>query len=65
MVDETSGTLLGRTKHGLTLDHFSLNKFSGPMDGNFVAVSNTIQDLFEKVVNKNGSSPRSLVARQG
>ncbi|KAL9119680.1 MAG: hypothetical protein Q9187_003764 [Circinaria calcarea] len=50
MVDETSGTLPGRMNHGLTLDHFSLKKFPGPEDGNFIAVATVIKELIENAV---------------
>ncbi|KAK4158894.1 hypothetical protein QBC43DRAFT_273523 [Cladorrhinum sp. PSN259] len=38
VVDEQSGSLHGHRNQGLPLDHFNLNKFTGPQDGNYTAV---------------------------
>lgn len=65
MVDETSGTLLGRRRQGLPLDHFNMNKFWGSEDGNFVTVSRTLQELIENELFKSGSSLDRLVAPRG
>ena len=51
MVDEISGCIDGYHKYGLPLDHFHLNKFSSPNDGNYKAVREEIRRLVEKATN--------------
>ncbi|KAF2732598.1 hypothetical protein EJ04DRAFT_306080 [Polyplosphaeria fusca] len=43
IVDEDSATYPGVEKLHLASDHFALNKYAGPKDGNFVSVSNEIK----------------------
>lgn len=42
VVDETSGCIEGFPKLGLPLDHFQINRYSDPADGNFVYVKEEI-----------------------
>ncbi|KAI6080516.1 hypothetical protein F4821DRAFT_55383 [Hypoxylon rubiginosum] len=46
VVDEESAHIPGWDRVGLNADHFKLNKFSGPSDGSFIAVSNEIRKMF-------------------
>jgi hypothetical protein len=43
VVDKESATYPGVESLQLALDHFKLNKYTGPKDGNFVSVSNEIK----------------------
>ena len=52
VVDKVSGCIEGYPKHGLPLDHFRLNKFSDPEDGNYRAVRDEIQRLVEEAPEK-------------
>ncbi|TGO31109.1 hypothetical protein BPAE_0001g00030 [Botrytis paeoniae] len=45
MVDEKSAILDGCERYGLPLDHYQLNKFSDPEDGNWRQLSEVITDL--------------------
>jgi len=44
-VDEQSGCIDGFPKLGLACDHFKMNKFSNPEDGNYVYVSQELMRL--------------------
>lgn len=44
-MDATSGSIDGFPSHGLGLDHFSLNKFSGPNDAYYISVRDEILRL--------------------
>lgn len=44
-MDATSGSIDGFPSYGLGLDHFSLNKFSGPDDYYYKSVRDEIQGL--------------------
>ena len=46
MVPEESATFDGHPRYGLPLDHFSLNKFPGPDNGNFKDVCGEITRLY-------------------
>lgn len=43
IVDERSATFDGCGKQSLAANHFELNKFDGPKDGRYVAVSGEIK----------------------
>lgn len=43
VVDENSGVLDGHGRRGLGVDHFRLNKFADPEDGDYIAVSGQIK----------------------
>ena len=45
VIDEESGCLEGHPKLGLPLDHFRLNKFSNPEDGNFKFVRHEVERM--------------------
>lgn len=47
-MDATSGSIDGFPSYGLGLDHFSLNKFSGPNDAYYKSVSEEILVLLMK-----------------
>lgn len=49
VVDETSASLEGSKCFGLALNHFQLNKFSGPRDGFYRAVYPVIVDMVKKI----------------
>ncbi|KAJ5318775.1 uncharacterized protein N7506_011479 [Penicillium brevicompactum] len=46
VVDEESAGALGPHKFHLNTDHFKINKFSGPLDRSFLAVSSQINEMF-------------------
>ncbi|KAF2841729.1 hypothetical protein M501DRAFT_904043, partial [Patellaria atrata CBS 101060] len=48
VVEEDSATILGYNKSSLASDHFQLNKFEGPKDGRYVAVSGEISTMVQK-----------------
>ena len=48
IVDEDSATSEAFEKDSLASDHFELNKFFGPKDGRYVAVSNEIDTIVQK-----------------
>ncbi|ORY18174.1 hypothetical protein BCR34DRAFT_554346 [Clohesyomyces aquaticus] len=48
IVDEESATFDGSENLSLVSDHFQLNKYTGPKDGNFVAVSDEIKVTAQK-----------------
>jgi hypothetical protein len=50
VVDEISGCIDGHPKYGLALDHFRLNKFSSPNDGNYKVVREEIRRLAERAI---------------
>jgi hypothetical protein len=52
IVDEGSATIAGEHQLALRSDHFRLNKFEGPKDGNFSAVSREIKILAQKADGK-------------
>ncbi|OTB06173.1 hypothetical protein M426DRAFT_9990 [Hypoxylon sp. CI-4A] len=68
VVEEKSAHVLGWDRTGLDTDHFGLNKFSGPNDPSFVAVSGKIRDMCRKwqststQQNTKKSDPKTLVA---
>ncbi|EDN94245.1 predicted protein [Sclerotinia sclerotiorum 1980 UF-70] len=45
IVDEKSAILDGCERYGLPLDHYQLNKFSDPKDGNWRELSDVITNL--------------------
>ena len=51
VVDKESATYPGVESLQLASDHFKLNKYSGPKDGNFVSVSNEIKATASKAAN--------------
>jgi len=46
IVDAKSATFDGHPKYGLEVDHFSLNKFDGPTNSNYVQVCAVIKDFY-------------------
>ena len=46
VVDQASATLGSYPSRGLPLDHYSLNKFASPKDGNFRMVQAAIKKLY-------------------
>jgi hypothetical protein len=46
VVDQVSATLGSYPSYGLPLDHYSLNKFASPDDGNFKTVQTEIAKLY-------------------
>ena len=52
MVDEQSATLGIYPSHGLPLDHYNLNKFASPDDGNFKNVQETIKEMYISAQNR-------------
>jgi hypothetical protein len=52
VVDQTSATLDGHRKYGLELDHFSLNKFDGPGNPNYVQVCSEIRRFYDAALIK-------------
>ena len=44
---ESSGTLNGHRKFGLSLDHFEMNKFADNQDDHYLHVSNQIKDMVD------------------
>ncbi|USP75075.1 hypothetical protein yc1106_02349 [Curvularia clavata] len=48
IVDQASATIESFESLSLMSDHFQLNKFSGPKDGNFTTVSDEIRELASK-----------------
>jgi hypothetical protein len=52
VVDRTSGHLEGHPNYGLPLDHFRLNKYTGPEDGNYIAVSDEIKIIVQEANGK-------------
>ena len=48
VVDKHSGSIDGYDSYGLGLDHFDLNKFSGPEDSHFLLVVNEMRKMLEK-----------------
>jgi hypothetical protein len=61
VVDEISGCIDGYPKYGLLLDHFRLNKFSSPKDGNYKAVREEIQRLVGKAIFQIQEMLRSII----
>ena len=47
IVDEDSAEILGHDKGALAADHFELNKFTGPKDGRYLAVSGEISAIVQ------------------
>lgn len=56
IVDQQSATLDGHRRYGLELDHFSLNKFDGPNNPNFIQVRAEIQRFYSAALKKTKSS---------
>jgi hypothetical protein len=52
VVDEVSGCLEGHPKCGLSRNHFQMNKFSDPMDGDFLMVRDELEGMYNKAVAK-------------
>ena len=50
VVDEVSATLGSYPSYGLPLDHYSLNKFASPDDGNFKTVQTEIAKLYNRAL---------------
>jgi hypothetical protein len=51
-VDSSSATFDGHHKYGLELDHFSLNKFNGPKNPNYLQVRAEIVRFYEAALKK-------------
>ncbi|KAI1444672.1 hypothetical protein F5Y02DRAFT_389498 [Annulohypoxylon stygium] len=60
VVKEASAHIPGWGRTGLNTDHFDLNKFSGPDDGSFVAVSREIYQMVSNMKNRNNSKNDAL-----
>lgn len=58
MVDEASACIDGYPKHGLSVDHFRLNKFASPDDACFKAVAGEIQQMVTE-------APHRVASRRG
>ena len=56
VVDEVSATLGSYPSYGLPLDHYSLNKFASPEDGNFKTVQTEIAVLYNRALVRGTSS---------
>ena len=56
VVDEVSATLGSYPSYGLPLDHYSLNKFASPDDGNFKTVQTEIAKLYNHALVRGTSS---------
>ncbi|KAI1452155.1 hypothetical protein F4805DRAFT_46261 [Annulohypoxylon moriforme] len=54
VVEEASAHIPGWGRTGLNTDHCYLNKFSGPDDGSFLAVSREIRQMYTRVYTKLG-----------
>ena len=52
-MDEFSGSIDGYDSHGLGLDHFNLNKFSGPDDAYYRSVRNEVVAMLRTIDTKN------------
>lgn len=52
IVDQKSATLDGHRKYGLELDHFSLNKFDGPNNPNYVQVRGEIMRFYNEAMGR-------------
>ncbi|KAH3999857.1 hypothetical protein HBH64_072750 [Parastagonospora nodorum] len=75
IVDQKSATLDGRRKYGLELDHFSLNKFDGPTNPNYVQVRGEILRFYHEAMQRVDTSswpgpnraagPRLTVSKEG
>ena len=50
VVDEISGSIDGYRRYGLPVDHFRLNKFSKPDDGNYKVVQREIKRLVSEAL---------------
>ena len=48
-MDETSGSIDGHPSHGLGLDHFNLNKYSGPDDAYYWRVRDEIVEIVDSI----------------
>jgi hypothetical protein len=48
IVDQDSATFPGCRRLQLSSDHFGLNKFTGPKDGNYISVSDEIKAIAQK-----------------
>ncbi|MCJ1397245.1 hypothetical protein MMC11_000437 [Xylographa trunciseda] len=55
VVDETSGSIDVYRSHGLGLDHFNLNKFSGLNDANYKNVRDEISEIMKAAYVENKS----------
>jgi len=52
IVDQKSATLDGHRKYGLELDHFSLNKFDGPTNPNYIQVRGEILRFYHEAMQR-------------
>ncbi|KAK5441925.1 hypothetical protein LTS15_011190 [Exophiala xenobiotica] len=52
VVDEVSGSLEGHPKCGLSRDHFRMNKFSDPLDGDYIMVQDEIEEMYKRGLSK-------------
>ncbi|KAF2111135.1 hypothetical protein BDV96DRAFT_499788 [Lophiotrema nucula] len=52
IVDHTSATFDGHPRYGLEVDHFSLNKFNGPHNPNYVQVRTEIARFYQAALKK-------------
>ncbi|KAL4919605.1 hypothetical protein BDW62DRAFT_178723 [Aspergillus aurantiobrunneus] len=50
IVDSKSASFDGHPKYGLEVDHFSLNKFDGPMNPNYIQVQSVIAGYYEQAL---------------
>ncbi|KAI0883242.1 uncharacterized protein GGS22DRAFT_37755 [Annulohypoxylon maeteangense] len=60
VVEEASAHIPGWGRTGLNTDHFYLNKFSGPDDGSFMAVSREVRQMYTRVYTKLGHPRKPL-----
>ncbi|KAI1117434.1 hypothetical protein F5Y14DRAFT_402602 [Nemania sp. NC0429] len=59
LVTESSGTLPGYGKQGLPLDHFSMNKFVGKDDNNYIVVRTQMLEILKNAIAlSKGRDPR-------
>jgi len=56
VVDQVSATLGSYPSYGLPLDHYSLNKFASPDDGNFKMVQTKIAKLYIRALGRGTGS---------
>ncbi|KAF5012594.1 hypothetical protein FDECE_1361 [Fusarium decemcellulare] len=59
VVNQTSGTLNGHQKEGLSLDHFNMNKFQDPQDNHFVCVSRQIAKIANNIPDTEATPEKS------
>jgi hypothetical protein len=60
VVDRDSATLLGYNKLGLDLNHFQLNKYSGPENDYYRRVKDVIVDMINKALTSPSNCKNAL-----